>query len=65
MMEGADIMETVGVDRNLRNLTVGNERLVTYYDSEVVGIGQNTRSIIRSFRRADVRIRQEDCFEIW
>jgi putative transposase len=59
MMEEVDIVGTVGVDRNLRNLTVGNERLVTYYDIwEVVDIGSNTRSVVRSFKRADVRIAQ-------
>ena len=50
---------TIGIDRNLRNLTVGNEKKVTYYDmSKMVKIGENTRSIVRSFKRNDVRIRQ-------
>jgi putative transposase len=50
---------TVGIDRNLRNLTVGNEERVTYYDmTKVVQIAENTRSIVRSFKRNDVRIRQ-------
>ena len=48
---------TVGVDRNLRNLTVGNARMVTYYDmTKAVSIGENTRNIMKSFTRSDVRI---------
>ena len=50
----------VGIDRNLRNATVGNDEQVTYYDiSKFVEIGETTRSIIRSFRRNDVRVRRE------
>jgi putative transposase len=50
----------VGVDRNLRNVTVGNAEQVTYYDvSKVVEIAENTRSIVRSFRRNDVRVRKQ------
>jgi len=59
-MEDSDIAGAVGVDRNLKNLTVGDEQLVTCYDvTKVVDIGENTRSIIRSFKRADVRIRRK------
>jgi len=59
-MEHADITGTAGVDRNLRNLAVGDEQLVTYYDiGKIVDIGDITRSIIRSFKRADVRITRE------
>jgi putative transposase len=57
-----EIMElagTVGVDRNLRNVTVGNGQSVTQYDvSDVVEIVETTRSITRSFKRNDVRIRR-------
>ena len=50
----------MGIDRNLRNVTVGNAEQVTYYDvSKVVEIAENTRSIVRSFKRNDVRIRRE------
>ncbi len=50
---------TVGIDRNLRNLTVGNEKFVKYYDvGEIVRIAERTRSIVRSFARNDVRIRR-------
>jgi hypothetical protein len=49
-----------GVDRNLRNLTVGNYENVMQYDlSKAVDIAENTRSIIRSFKRNDVRIRRK------
>ena len=50
---------TVGVDRNLRNLTVGNESLTRHYDlSETVRIGNSTVRIVASFRRDDVRARR-------
>jgi putative transposase len=50
----------VGIDRNLRSVTVGNEDKVTYYDvSRVVEIGETTRSIIRSLKRNDARIRKK------
>lgn len=48
-----------GIDRNLCNLTVGNEEKVTVYSlSKTVDIAENTRSIVRSFKRNDVRIRK-------
>jgi putative transposase len=48
-----------GIDRNLRNLTVGNDTNVMQYDlSKVVDVAENTRSIVRSFKRNDVRIRK-------
>jgi putative transposase len=58
-MEVSELSGAAGVDRNLRNLTVGNQEGVTYYDiSKVVEIADNTRSIVRSFKRNDVRVRQ-------
>lgn len=49
-----------GVDRNLRNLTVGNDERVVQYDlSKTVDIVENTRSIVRSFKRNDVRLRKK------
>jgi putative transposase len=49
-----------GVDRNLRNLTIGNCRQVEQYDlSKAVDIVENTRSITKSFERNDVRIRRK------
>jgi putative transposase len=48
-----------GVDRNLRNLTVGNRDNAIRYDlSEAVDIAENTRSIMRSVKRNDARIRR-------
>ena len=50
--------DTVGVDRNLRNLTVGNENAVTYYDlTKAYDITEVTRQIIGSVRRNDVKLR--------
>jgi putative transposase len=49
---------TVGVDRNLRNLTVGNDQETRYYDlSETVHIASTTMRIVASFKRDDARIR--------
>jgi putative transposase len=50
---------TVGVDRNLRNLTVGNESQTQQYDlSETVRIASTTMRIVASFKRDDARIRR-------
>jgi putative transposase len=49
-----------GVDRNLRNVTVGNCQQLEQYDlSKAVDIAENTRSIMKSFKRNDVRIRKK------
>ena len=49
---------SVGVDRNLRNLTVGNDEETRRYDlSETVRIASATMRIVASFRRDDARIR--------
>jgi putative transposase len=49
---------TVGVDRNLRNLTVGNDQQTRYYDlSKCVRIANTTVRIVASFTRNDDRIR--------
>src|SRR5881296_202776 len=49
---------TIGVDRNLRNLTVGNEQETRQYDlSETVRIASTTMRIVASFKRDDARIR--------
>jgi putative transposase len=48
----------VGVDRNLRNLTVGNDQGTRHYNlSETVRIARTTVRIIASFRRDDNRTR--------
>jgi len=50
---------TAGVDRNLANITYGNQDRITIFDvSKAVKIAENTRSVTRSFRRNDVRIRK-------
>ena len=49
---------TVGVDRNLRNLTVGNGEETRHYDlSKTVRIAKTTVRILASLRRDDARIR--------
>ena len=55
-----ELTGAVGVDRNLRNLSVGDSMIVTNYDMpEVVDIGENTKSVNRSLKRNDARIRQK------
>jgi putative transposase len=57
--EPREPMSTIEIDRNLRNITVGNEEKVTCYDiTKVVEIADITRDILRSFKREDIRIRQ-------
>ena len=49
----------VGVDRDLRNLVVGNMQQVRFYDFEkLVCIVDRTKRILSSFRRNDARIRR-------
>ena len=49
-----------GIDRNLCNLTVGSMENVVQYDlSKAVTIAENTKSIMKSFKRNDVRIRKK------
>ena len=49
---------TVGVDRNLRNLSVGNEHETSHYDlSKCVRIAKATARIVASFTRDDDRTR--------
>lgn len=58
-VERISVHEAVGVDRNLGNVTVGNTQVVTYYDiSKTVTIAETTRSVVRSFRRNDARVRR-------
>ena len=53
-----ECVSTVGVDRNLRNLTVGNMQQVIQYDlSRTVRIANTSRRIVASFHRDDARIR--------
>ena len=49
---------TVGVDRNLRNLTVGNDQETSHYNlSKCVRISNTTVRVVASFTRDDARIR--------
>lgn len=51
---------TNGIDRNLRNLTVGNCEKVVHYDlSDTIEIAEVTKDVIKSFKRDDVRIRRK------
>ena len=51
---------TIGIDRNLRNVTVGNHEKVTMYDmDDLPKITYRTRQTISSFKRNDHRIRQK------
>jgi putative transposase len=53
-----ECISTVGVDRNLRNLTVGNDEETCHYDlSKTVRIASTTMRIVASFKRNDARIR--------
>ncbi len=48
-----------GVDRNLRELTYGNERRILRYSmTETVQIAERMRRIVGSFKRNDVRVRK-------
>src|SRR5437899_7047161 len=50
---------TVGVDRNPRNLTVGNDEETRHHDlSETVRISSTSMRILASFKRDDSRIRR-------
>ncbi|MDA4116009.1 MAG: IS200/IS605 family accessory protein TnpB-related protein [Thaumarchaeota archaeon] len=58
-VELSGVRGATGIDRNLRNLTVGNDEKVTYYDvTKIVLIAENTKSVVGSFKRNDVRIRR-------
>jgi putative transposase len=54
-----ECVATVGVDRNLCNLTVGNDEHIHQYDlSTIVRIAKTTVRIVASFRRDDARTRR-------
>jgi IS605 OrfB family transposase len=55
-----------GVDRNEKNLTLGNAKKVVQLDlTETVRIKQTTRKIVKSFKRPDVRIRKRLYSKYW
>jgi putative transposase len=56
----SELKGTVGIDRNLRNVIVGNEDKIVFYDiRKVVEIAETTRSIGKSFKRSDLRIKRQ------
>jgi putative transposase len=58
--EQIECTRIVGVDRNLNNVTVGNIEKTTRYDLEKCNeIIDNTKSIYKSFKRNDHRIRKK------
>jgi len=47
----------IGVDRNLANMSAGNKMEIVQYDvSTAVEIADNSRSVMRAFRRNDARV---------
>ena len=49
--------KTIGIDRNLRNITVGNEnRVIIYNTAKLTQIKENTTHVLSTFRRNDHRI---------
>jgi putative transposase len=52
-------MSVVGLDRNLRNMTVGNaDKIINYDLTKATNIAETTRSIMGTLKRNDRRIRQ-------
>ncbi len=50
--------KTLGIDRNLRNVTVGNQQGVIFYKTgKLLSIKENSMFVKSSFRRNDVRTR--------
>lgn len=59
-VEEIKCQNVIGIDRNLRNVTVGNSGHVTMYDmSDVPKITTRTKKTVSSFKRNDHRIRQK------
>ena len=48
----------IGMDRNLRNVTIASkEGVITYKTSKLLSIKENTMHVIASFRRNDRRVK--------
>jgi putative transposase len=59
-VQEAQPIGSIGVDRNLSNLTIGNQdQIVQYNLSRAVEIAENSRSVVRAMKRNDVRIRKQ------
>lgn len=55
-----DCKKTLGIDRNLRNITVGNQQGVIFYKTgKLLSIKENSMFVKSSFRRNDARIRKK------
>jgi putative transposase len=56
----SELKGVVGIDRNLRNIAAGNEDKIVFYDiRKAVEIAETTRNIGKSFKRSDLRIKQQ------
>jgi putative transposase len=65
-VEPIPVRTVYGVDRNVKNLTFGNGKVVVQVDvSKVLRIKQTTRKILRSFKRDDVRLRRRLASKYW
>lgn len=59
-IEQVKCTKIVGIDRNLRNVTVGNNDMVTFYKTnKLLSIKQNTIHARAGFKRNDNRIKQK------
>lgn len=55
-----ECIKTVGIDRNLRNVSVGNTEQITMYNtSKLLQIKENTTHVLSTFKRNDHRIRKK------
>lgn len=55
-----DCRKTLGIDRNLRNITVGNQQGVIFYKTgKLLSIKENSMFVKSSFRRNDARIHKK------
>jgi putative transposase len=58
-MEQIECTTTIGIDRNLANVTVGNSSVLTIFDvSPAVRVAENSRSVTRAFKRNDSRVKK-------
>jgi len=49
----------IGIDRNLRNITIGNNNSVTIYKTnKLLSIKENTSHVLASFKRLDIRVKK-------
>jgi putative transposase len=57
--EPEKIRGVIGIDRNESNITAGSNDIIVYFGmAKSIKIAENTRSIVRSFKRNDHRIRK-------